>query len=124
MARALSDRTTGGTAVTAGPQAGFDIDIGALHAGNTIRLTYTDNVTSKQRTLTLVRVDDPAALPLPNTATTDPNDKVIGLDFAGGIAAVASQLNGRARRRRPAILQPGGLDAADPRRRRDPTRST
>jgi flagellar hook-associated protein 1 FlgK len=56
-------------------------------------VTYTDNLTSIQHVLTLVRVDDPAALPLPDTATTDPNDRVIGLDFSGGIASVASQLN-------------------------------
>src|SRR5207237_9953517 len=41
LARALSDRTIGGTAVTFGAQSGFDIDIdlnGAL-AGNSIHLT-------------------------------------------------------------------------------------
>src|SRR5262249_41188678 len=39
--------------------------------------------------------DDPAALPLKNTATTDPNDEVIGLDFSNGLASVVSQLNTR-----------------------------
>ena len=41
------------------PQAGFDIDLGGLQDGNTISLSYTDNVTSTQHTVTLVRVDDP-----------------------------------------------------------------
>jgi flagellar hook-associated protein 1 FlgK len=40
-----------------------------------------------------VRVDDADALPLSNTATVDPNDTVIGIDFSGGIASVAAQLN-------------------------------
>jgi len=93
MARALSDRTLAGTPVTVAAQAGFDIDLASLLNGNSVRVTYTDNLTSIQHVLTLVRVDDPAALPLPDTATTDPNDRVIGLDFSGGIASVASQLN-------------------------------
>ena len=93
MARALSDRTLAGTPVTVGAQAGFDIDLASLLNGNSFRVTYTDNLTSIQHVLTLVRVDDPAALPLPDTATTDQNDRVIGLDFSGGIASVASQLN-------------------------------
>ncbi len=119
MASALSDKTTAGTAVTAGPQSGFDIDLGALIDGNSVRITYTDNLTSTQRTVTLVRVDDPAALPLSNTATTDPNDQVIGLDFSGGIASVASQLGAALATTRAAILQPGRIDAARSRRRRD-----
>ena len=106
MASALSDKTTDGTAVTAGPQSGFDIDLGALIDGNSVRITYTDNLTSTQRTVTLVRVDDPAALPLSNTATTDPNDQVIGLDFSGGIASVASQLG--------AALATSGLQFSNP----------
>ena len=40
-----------------------------------------------------MRVDDPSALPLSNGATADPNDQVIGVDFSGGIASVAAQLN-------------------------------
>ena len=40
-----------------------------------------------------MRVDDPAALPLDNSATADPNDEVIGVDFSGGLASVVTQLN-------------------------------
>lgn len=93
MSQALSDQTTNGTAVTAGAQSGFDVDVGGLLAGNTIRITYTDTATSTQHTVTVVRVDDPAALPLQDTATTDPNDKVIGVDWSGGLSSVVSQLN-------------------------------
>jgi flagellar hook-associated protein 1 FlgK len=92
MSSALSDATTAGTAVTAGSQAGFDIDLGGMLAGNSVRLSYTDNVTGQQETLTLVRVDDPAALPLSDTATFESGDKVIGIDFSGGLASIVSQL--------------------------------
>ena len=92
LSRALSDLTTQGTAVTAGSQSGFNVDIGNLSSGNTIQLSYTDtsNVLHK---ITIVRVEDPAALPLPDSATPDPADRVVGVSFAGGAAAVAAALN-------------------------------
>ncbi|HET7673920.1 MAG TPA: flagellar hook-associated protein FlgK [Gammaproteobacteria bacterium] len=93
MASALSDRTVDGTAVTAGAQAGFDVDIGSLSAGNTITINYTDVGSGTARTMTLVRVDDPSVLPLSDSATTDPNDTVVGIDFSGGIASVITQIN-------------------------------
>ncbi|MEA2938617.1 MAG: flagellar hook-associated protein 1, partial [Alphaproteobacteria bacterium] len=92
LARSLSDRTADGTAVTSGAQSGFDIDLSGLRDGNSVRVSYTDNATGALRTLTLVRVDDPAALPLANGTTPDPNDKVIGLDFSGGVASVLGQI--------------------------------
>jgi flagellar hook-associated protein 1 FlgK len=92
MARALSDRAIDGTAVTAGPQSGFDIDLSPLQDGNTVRITYTDNAAGQQRTLTLMRVDDASLLPLSNNATVDPNDTVIGIDFSGGMASIVSQI--------------------------------
>jgi flagellar hook-associated protein 1 FlgK len=93
MSSALSDHTAGGSAVTSPPQAGFDLDIGSLSAGNRVQFSYTDNATGTQRTVTIVRVDDPKALPLPASATPNPNDRVIGLNFSGGAASVESQLN-------------------------------
>jgi flagellar hook-associated protein 1 FlgK len=106
MSRALSDRTVDGTAVAPLPQAGFDIDLGNLIDGNSVRVTYTDNLSGQQRTLTLMRVDDPDALPLSASATTDPNDRVIGIDFSGGMASVASQLS--------AALGTSGLQFSNP----------
>jgi flagellar hook-associated protein 1 FlgK len=93
MASALSDKTTSGTAVTAGAQNGFDIDIGSLSAGNTITVNYTDVGTGTSHTMTLMRVDDPAALPLSNSATAAPNDTVVGIDFSGGMGSVITQIN-------------------------------
>jgi flagellar hook-associated protein 1 FlgK len=40
-----------------------------------------------------MRVEDSSILPLSNNATLDPNDEVIGINFAGGMASVVSQLN-------------------------------
>lgn len=105
LARALSDRTVPGVAVSAGTQAGFDVDIGGLLAGNTINLTYTDS-SNVQHRITLVRVDDPSVLPLPSTYTPDPDDDVIGIDFSGGMASVVAQLN--------AALGSAGLQFSNP----------
>jgi flagellar hook-associated protein 1 FlgK len=93
MAQALSDETINGSAVTVGPQAGYDIDTADLLPGNRINLTYYDNQTNQERRITIIRVDDADALPLSDAATTDPNDEVIGVDFSGGLASVVTQLN-------------------------------
>ena len=93
MASALSDKTTAGTATPPGPPDGFDVDIGSLSAGNTVTINYTDTATNTPHTMTLMRVDDPSALPLSNTATAAANDTVFGIDFSGGMASVIAQIN-------------------------------
>ena len=95
MASALSDKTTAGTAAPASvlPQAGYDLDLTGLQSGNVMHVTYKDNTTGVTHNLSVVRVDDPTVLPLSNTATLDPNDEVLGINFAGGMASVVSQLN-------------------------------
>jgi flagellar hook-associated protein 1 FlgK len=93
LSSALSDKTTAGTAVTSGLQAGFDLSVTGLMAGNVIHVTYTDTATNTQRQVSIVRVDDASVLPLPNSATADPNDQVVGVDFSGGMASVVAQLN-------------------------------
>jgi flagellar hook-associated protein 1 FlgK len=94
MASALSDKTTAGTAAPAAlaPKAGFDLDLSNVLPGNTINLTYTDTTTNAQHQVSIVRVDDPAALPLSN-AGASPNNQVIGVNFSGGMASVVAQLN-------------------------------
>ncbi len=92
LSRALSDLTTNGTAVTVGSQSGFNVDISNLSTGNTIQISYTDT-SNVQHQITVVRVEDPAALPLANSVTPNPNDQVIGVSFAGGAAALAARLN-------------------------------
>jgi flagellar hook-associated protein 1 FlgK len=95
MSSALSDKTTAGTAAPASvaPQAGFDLDLTGLQSGNIIHVTYKDNTTGATHNLSIVRVDDPSVLPLGNSATLDPNDEVLGVDFSAGMGSVVSQLN-------------------------------
>ncbi|HXN68650.1 MAG TPA: flagellar hook-associated protein FlgK [Bradyrhizobium sp.] len=94
MASALSDKTTAGTAAPAAlaPKAGFDVDLSNVLPGNSVNLTYTDTATNTQHQVTIVRVDDPTALPLSN-AGGNPNNPTIGINFTGGMASVVSQLN-------------------------------
>jgi flagellar hook-associated protein 1 FlgK len=68
------------------------LDIGDLSAGNKITINYTDSLTNTAHTINLVRVDDPSVLPLSNTVTANPNDKVYGIDFSGGMASVYTQI--------------------------------
>jgi flagellar hook-associated protein 1 len=93
MASALSDKTTAGTVAPAAlaPKAGFDLNLANLLPGNTINLTYTDTTTNTQHQLSIVRVDDPTALPLSN-AGANPNNQVLGVNFTGGMASVLTQL--------------------------------
>lgn len=91
LAQALSTRVAAGDAVTAGPAAGFEVDLASLRNGNELVLNYARN--GVQQTVRGVRVDDPAKLPLDYL---DANGaRVIGLDFSGGAAAVAVQLQDR-----------------------------
>jgi flagellar hook-associated protein 1 FlgK len=106
LARSLSDQNVSSTAVSFPPQAGFDLDITGLLAGNSISVNYTDRSTGAQHALTFIRVDDPAALPLSNDATLAENDKVVGIDFSGGMASIISQIN--------AALGASGLQASNP----------
>lgn len=106
MASALSDKTTPGTAAPAAlaPKAGFDLDMSGVLPGNTINLTYTD-ATNTQHQLSIVPVDDPAALPLSN-AGANPNNQVLGVNFTGGMASIVAQLN--------AALGPANLQFSNP----------
>jgi flagellar hook-associated protein 1 FlgK len=106
MSSALSDKTTDGTAAVSGAQSGFDVDTAGLLTGNSITIQYTDTATTTAHTMRLVRVDDPSVLPLANTATLDPNDTVIGIDFSAGLASVITQIN--------AALAGTGMSASNP----------
>ncbi|MCC0012181.1 MAG: flagellar hook-associated protein FlgK [Rhodobiaceae bacterium] len=92
LARSLSAKDVTSTAATSGAQAGFSIDLSQLQDGDSITLTYTDS-SSTEHTVTIVRVDDASAPALTNDYTTDPNDTVIGISFAGGFAAAAAAID-------------------------------
>jgi flagellar hook-associated protein 1 FlgK len=85
-------------------RAGFDLDLSNVLPGNSINLTYTDTATNTQHQVTIVRVDDPAALPLSN-ANSGPNTQVIGVNFLSGVP-VATQLT--------AALGGAGLQFSNP----------
>ena len=93
LSLALSNHTVDGDPATSGAASGFELDLADLKNGNAVSLTYTDNVGGLQQRVTIVRVDDPGALPLDPAFTADPNDTVIGVDFSGGMAAVVTALN-------------------------------
>jgi len=92
LAEAMSNHTVAGTAASSGAASGYDVDLTGLQAGNRVTLSYTDTATGKPMTVTLIRVDDPTVLPLADDATANPNDTVYGIDFSGGMASVATQV--------------------------------
>jgi flagellar hook-associated protein 1 len=63
-----------------------------VRPGNSLTINYTDG-SGTARTVTVLRVDDPSALPLQGTSTPNANDTVVGVDFSGGILSVVAQLN-------------------------------
>lgn len=92
MSKALSDRQVGGTAATSGAASGFGVDLTGLQSGNTVTLDYQITPGGQTRRFTFVRVDSAASLPLPASARGDVNNQVVGIDFSGGMASVASQI--------------------------------
>jgi flagellar hook-associated protein 1 len=91
MAQSLSNVTTSGTAVTAGAQSGYSVDVGGVLPGNSVQLTYTDSG-NVQHTITIVSLGQGGSLPL-QTSPANPNNQIIGIDFSGGVSSVAAQLN-------------------------------
>ena len=86
LSLAFSNVTQASTAATVGPDTGFDLPVSGLQSGNTINLEYTDSAGQSQ-TITLMAVSDPTLLPLTDTATTNPNDTVVGIDISSGTPA-------------------------------------
>ena len=92
MSSALSDRNIKGTAATAGAATGFDVDMTGLQPGNKLTLEYKVTPGGAVRKFTFVRVESGAALPLPAGSGGDANNTVVGIDFSGGPASVAAQI--------------------------------
>ncbi len=91
MSQALSNQTANGTAVSAGGQAGYSIDVGGLSAGNSVQLTYAD-AGNTQHTITIVALGQGGTLPQ-QTSASNANNQTIGIDFSGGMSSVIAQLN-------------------------------
>jgi flagellar hook-associated protein 1 FlgK len=92
LSSALSDREIAGTAVTAGAATGFDVDLAGLQSGNSVTLDYKVTPGGQTQRFTFVRVESAASLPLPASVQGDANNRVIGIDFSGGPASVAAQM--------------------------------
>ncbi len=92
MSLALSNETVAGGSASVPPAAGFDLDLADLKAGNAITLDYVETPGGATHRITFLRVENGAALPLADTATADPTDAVFGIDFSGGMASVAAQI--------------------------------
>lgn len=91
VAQAMSTNVTQGTQVTSGPSNGYEVDLASVRNGNEFTFKYTQG--GAEKTIRVLRVDDNTKLPLDYV---DANGaRVIGLDFSGGAAAVASQLQNR-----------------------------
>lgn len=91
VAQAMSTNVTQGTQVTSGPSNGYEVDLASVRNGNEFTFKYTQG--GSEKTIRVLRVDDTTKLPLDYV---DANGaRVIGLDFSGGTAAVASQLQNR-----------------------------
>lgn len=91
VAQAMSTNVTQGTQVTSGPSNGYEVDLASVRNGNEFTFKYMQG--GAEKTIRVLRVDDTTKLPLDYV---DANGaRVIGLDFSGGTAAVASQLQNR-----------------------------
>jgi flagellar hook-associated protein 1 FlgK len=88
LAQAMSTVDVNGTAVSSPPAAGLEVAIGSIRNGNDLVLNYQLNGVPKQ--VRVIRVDDTTKLPM--DVTDSDGNRVIGLDFSGGSAAIATQL--------------------------------
>ncbi|WP_029040899.1 flagellar hook-associated protein FlgK [Cucumibacter marinus] len=89
LSASLSTTSEDGTAVSSGGADGFELDLSTIQPGNSFTLNYTES--GDDKTVRVVRIDDPAKLPLDETDAD--GVRTIGLDFSGGIGAVASALD-------------------------------
>ncbi len=90
LALSMSEETVASDPVTAGAATGLEIDTSSMLSGNTISLSYT--VGGARQDVTVVRVDDPSVLPLTNSATANPDDTVIGVNFNQPMANIIADL--------------------------------
>lgn len=91
LAKAMSTNVTAGTQVTSGASNGYEVDLANVRNGNEFTFKYLQG--GAEKTVRVMRVDDTSKLPLDYV---DANGaRVIGLDFSGGEASVAAQLQSK-----------------------------
>ncbi len=89
LAQSLSSIQVPSSAVTVGVQNGLEVDLAQIQPGNGFLLSYTEGGVDKS--VRVVRVDDASKLPMDITGAD--GIRTIGLDFSGGIGAVATSLD-------------------------------
>ncbi len=87
LSQALSNRSVSSTVIN----GGLSIDTTGIQSGNRLSLSYIDSSGTAQK-VTIIRADNASKLPLADTITSDPTDKVLGVDFSGGLTAAASAI--------------------------------
>jgi flagellar hook-associated protein 1 FlgK len=85
LAQAFSTNQTPGTAVTVDPATGYDIDLANIQPGNDILFSYSEGGPDKR-----IRVVNSTT---PQDYLDASGQRVIGIDFSAGAAAVAGELN-------------------------------
>ncbi|SDU24667.1 flagellar hook-associated protein FlgK [Stappia sp. ES.058] len=101
LSRAFSTHVEPGTAYPAsGTQTGYELDLANLQPGDSVSFDYKDLGTGLSKSVTIYRSDgaEPPAL----TATTDPDNIFLSVDFSSGnyttiAAGIQSALDGDAR---------------------------
>lgn len=87
LASSLSDKSVQGTPAASGAATGYDLDLSGLSNGNSFKVSVT-GPGSAARTLTFVKTADAASA----AAATASGGGAVGLDFSGGPASVAAQV--------------------------------
>lgn len=91
LAKAMSTNVTTGTQVTSGASNGYEVDLANVRNGNEFTFKYLQG--GAEKNVRVLRVDDASKLPIDYV---DANGaRVVGLDFSGGAASVAAQLQGK-----------------------------
>ena len=88
LAKAFSTITSQGTAATAGAATGFDVDLAGLQPGDELLLNVTSG--GSEQAIRVVRVDDASKLPMDEVGPD--GVRVLGVSFAGGMAAAATAI--------------------------------
>lgn len=88
LAQAFSTNQTQGTAAQSGAATGLSVDLSSVQPGNDLMLSY--GVGGVTKTVRVVDVTDSSKLPMDYTDAG--GTRTIGVDFSGGAASVASQL--------------------------------
>lgn len=87
MASAMSDRNVRGTAIA----GGFTVDLTGIQPGNSVSLDYRATPAGAVQRVTLMNVAPGTTLPA--SVTSDPNNRVVAINFSGVPVSVQDQID-------------------------------